>query len=123
MFENGFEYLLSIGAADDVFTAAFRMGHHTHHVAFPVGDPGNGPQRSVRVGLRDDLPVFIAVPEQNLIGKICLHIPYWGYFAEFLKTPFGFVFSLVVPGIVIFMMYLVSVWRTLAVQKKQEVVI
>ena len=92
----------------------------THRV---IGIAMNSPIHFATKGDASDKPDPVTVPEQNVIGKICLHIPYWGYFAEFLKTPIGFVFSLVVPGIVIFMMYVVSVWRTFTVQKKQEVVI
>ena len=61
-----------------------------------------------------DKPDPFTVPAQNLIGKICFHAPYWGYFTEFLKTPFGFIFAVVIPGIVFITMYVGSVWRALA---------
>ncbi|MFC1934358.1 signal peptidase I [Chloroflexota bacterium] len=59
-------------------------------------------------------PDPFTVPAQNLVGKVCFHAPYWGYFTEFLKTPFGFLFAIVIPGIIIITMYVGSVWRALA---------
>ncbi|MFC2059966.1 signal peptidase I [Chloroflexota bacterium] len=59
-------------------------------------------------------PDPFTVPAQNLVGKVCFTAPYWGYFTEFLKTPFGFLFAIVVPGIVFIIMYIVSIWRALA---------
>ena len=61
-----------------------------------------------------DKPDPFTVPARNLVGKICFHIPYLGYFTEFLKTPFGFLFAIVIPGIIIIAMYVGSVWRALA---------
>jgi signal peptidase len=31
----------------------------------------------------------LAVPAQDIIGKVCFHIPFLGYVATFVKTPFG----------------------------------
>ena len=89
----------------------------THRV---IGIATNSPIHFATKGDANDKPDPFMVPEQNLIGKICLHIPYLGHFTEFLKTPFGFVFSIVVPGIIIFVMYVISVWRTFAVQKNRK---
>jgi len=92
----------------------------THRV---TGVTVNSPVHFATRGDASDKPDPFMVPEQNLIGKICLHIPYWGHFAEFLKTPTGFVLSVVVPGIVVLAMYAVNIWRTLTLQKKQGVAI
>jgi len=54
------------------------------------------------------------VPARNVLGKICLHIPYLGYATEFLKTPLGFVFALVLPGLLIIAIYVKSIWQVLA---------
>ena len=67
-----------------------------------------------------DRPDPFTVPAQNLIGKICFHAPYWGYFTEFLKTPFGFLFGVVIPGIVIITMYVGSLLRALGERSKEE---
>lgn len=60
----------------------------------------------------NELDLF-TVPARNLVGKICLHIPSIGYFTEFLKTPVGFVFGLVIPGLIIITLYVNSLWRAL----------
>ena len=65
-----------------------------------------------------DKPDPFTVPAQNLVGKICFHASSWGYFTEFLKTPFGFLFAIVIPGIIIIAMYVGSVWRALANSSK-----
>jgi len=67
-----------------------------------------------------DKPDPFTVPAQNLVGKICFHVSYWGYFTEFLKTPFGFLFAVVIPGIAIITIYVGSVWRALGGRSKQE---
>ncbi|MFC1920495.1 signal peptidase I [Chloroflexota bacterium] len=64
-------------------------------------------------------PDPFTVPASNLVGKICLHIPYGGYFTEFLKSSAGFIFSIVLPGIILFISYVICVWRTLAGRNKQ----
>ena len=92
----------------------------THRV---IGVAMNSPIHFATKGDANDKPDPFTVPEQNLVGKVCLHIPSLGYFTQFLKTPTGFILSIVVPGIVVFIMYLVNVWRTFAVQKKQGVAI
>jgi hypothetical protein len=51
-----------------------------------------------------------------------VHIPYGGNFTEFLKTPAGFVSSIIVPGILIFILYVISVWRAIIERKNQGAV-
>jgi len=60
------------------------------------------------------------VSAENLVGEICLHIPYCGYFTEFLKTTVGFFFSIVIPSILVLVMYIVSIWRFITENKKQR---
>lgn len=70
-------------------------------------------------GDANDMPDPFTVPAQNLVGKVCFHAPYWGYFTEFLKTPFGFIFAVVIPGIVIITSYILSLLRALANTSKK----
>jgi len=60
------------------------------------------------------------VPAQNMIGKVSFHTPYWGYFTEFLKTPFGFLFSVVIPGVVIITSYFLAVLREFGTRKETQ---
>ena len=67
-----------------------------------------------------DKPDPFTVPAQNLVGKICFHAPYWGYFTEFLKTPIGFLFAVVIPGVIIITSYILSLLQALGERSKQE---
>ena len=58
------------------------------------------------------------VPAQNLIGKVSFHAPYWGYFTEFLKTPIGFLFAVVIPGVVIITIYILAIVRAFGERAK-----
>jgi signal peptidase len=61
------------------------------------------------------------VPGQNLVGKVILHIPSAGYFIEFVKKPVGFISLIIVPSVIIFAMYVFSVWRVVSDNSKQKV--
>jgi len=64
-------------------------------------------------------PDPFTVPARNLVGKVSFHMSYWGYFAEFLKTPLGFLFAVVIPGSIIIAVYIITIWRAVARNKKQ----
>jgi signal peptidase len=68
------------------------------------------------------MPDPFSVPAENLVGKICFHIPYGGNFTEFLKTPAGFISSVIVPGILVFILYVIGVWRAVIERKNQGAV-
>ena len=71
-------------------------------------------------GDANDNPDPFTVPARNLVGKIYLHVPYWGYFTEFSKTPFGFLFAVVIPGIIIIVAYITTLWRVLSQVRKEK---
>jgi len=66
-------------------------------------------------------PDPVTVPAQNVAGKICFHLPFMGYVTEFLKTPWGFVLSLIIPAVIIIAMYIWSIWQTLGKRKTASV--
>ena len=66
----------------------------------------------------DDPDPFI-VPAQNVVGKIYLHVPFLGYGTQFLKTPFGFLLALLIPGLIIIMMDVKNI-RRLLVEGREE---
>lgn len=41
------------------------------------------------------------IPSENALGKVWLYVPLFGHFVGFVKTPFGFVLCLAVPGALI----------------------
>ena len=58
-------------------------------------------------------PDSFTVPARNLVGRVCFHAPYWGYATEFLKTPLGFLFAVVIPGSILITMYIISMWQAI----------
>jgi signal peptidase len=66
-------------------------------------------------------PDPFTVPARNLVGKISFHAPYWGYVTEFLKTPLGFLFAVVIPGSILLALYIINVYRALTMKSKQVV--
>ena len=51
------------------------------------------------------------VPAENVVGKVCLHVPYLGYVTQFVKTPLGFLLTLCLPGLIIMVMEIRNIWR------------
>jgi len=60
----------------------------------------------------EDADPFI-VPAQNVVGKVCFHIPYLGYVAQFVKTRLGLLLTLCLPGLIIIVMEMRNIWRVL----------
>jgi signal peptidase len=60
----------------------------------------------------EDADSFV-VPAQNLAGKVCFHIPYLGYAAQFVRSPLGLLLTLCLPGLIIMVMEVVSIWRAI----------
>jgi signal peptidase len=59
------------------------------------------------------------VPARNLIAKVVSHIPVLGFAAIFIKTPLGFIVSIVVPGLVIGYICLSALFSELFKKKKR----
>ena len=95
----------------------------THRV---VGIEQNSPLRFETMGDANARPDSDTVPPQNVAGKVYFHVSSVGFFTEFLKTPLGFVFGMVIPGIVILALYVTSLRQALSAgdikQGKNEVV-
>ena len=72
------------------------------------------------MGDANEDPDPFTVPARNLVGKISLHIPYWGYVTEFLKTPIGFILAVVIPGAILIALYIINILRALTGNSKQS---
>lgn len=56
----------------------------------------------------------LAVPEQNVLGKYAnITIPYLGYIMSFLQSKKGLGLALIIPGVLLIILELFTVWRTL----------
>jgi signal peptidase len=81
----------------------------------------NSPLHFETKGDANDKPDSSLVPSRDLVGKVCLSIPFLGYFTEFIKTPLGYMCSIVVPGIVFIIMYFWSVQKKLVHNRRNQV--
>ena len=64
----------------------------------------------------EDTDPFI-VPSENVVGKVCFHIPYLGYVTQFVKTPLGLLLTLCLPGLIIIGMEIRNIWRVLTEER------
>ncbi len=89
----------------------------THRV---IGIENNSPLRFTTKGDANNGSDSFVVSARNLLGKVCLHIPYLGHVTEFLKTPWGFVVALVIPSLAIVAIYVGAIWRLLSRGERRE---
>ncbi len=83
----------------------------THRV---IGIEQNSPLRFETMGDANIRSDSNTVLQQNVVGKVYFHVSSLGFLTEFLKTPLGFVFGMVIPGIVLITLYVASMWRALS---------
>ncbi len=60
------------------------------------------------------------VPAENVTGKVCFHIPYFGYAAQFIKTPLGILLTLCLPGLVIIALETRNIWRVIIEERVER---
>src|SRR5579863_650196 len=58
---------LTIDIAQGFGTGAFRMGHHSKHIAFLITDAGDIPERSIRIRGRNDMAALVGVAIDHLV--------------------------------------------------------
>jgi signal peptidase len=90
----------------------------TTHRVIAVAD-GSSPGFRTKGDANEDADPFI-VPAQNVVGKVCLHIPYFGYATQFIKTPMGFLLTLCLPGLIIIIMEMVNIWHVLSEEEREK---
>ncbi|ALC90199.1 hypothetical protein AM500_10695 [Bacillus sp. FJAT-18017] len=57
----------------------------------------------------------LTVPQQNLLGKYSnITVPYLGYIMSFLQSKKGLGISLIIPGGLLIILEMFTIWRTLA---------
>lgn len=64
----------------------------------------------------DDTPVY----ESNIIGKYCGKIPSFGYFANFLKEPLGYVLCILLPCVMLVVMQMINIGGAISQKRKIE---
>jgi signal peptidase len=89
----------------------------THRV---VGIGHNSPVHFETKGDASQKPDPFTVPARNLVGKIVFHLPYLGYATEFLKTPPGFLFAVVIPGSIIIAICAINMIQALTRRSRER---
>lgn len=98
----------SIELGDIITYRSPRNGKLTTHRV--VGIVENNPLRFQTKGdANEDLDPYL-VPSTNIEGKVAFNIPLMGYAADFVKTPLGFVLILGIPGLLIIVVEMRSMW-------------
>lgn len=87
-----------------------------------IGIEKNSPLYFQTKGDANDNPDPFMVPARNLVGRISFKANYMGYIAEFLKTTWGFLLGLVIPGLILITMYITSVRRILRKNREEKLV-
>jgi len=90
----------------------------THRV---VGIGHNSPIHFETKGDANAEPDPFTLPACNLVGKVNFHLPYWGYATEFLKTPLGFLFAVVIPGSITIAIFAINMIRAITRHSRERV--
>jgi len=61
-----------------------------------------------------------AVPAGNVVGRVCLKIPYFGYVSQLIKNPVGFMLTFCIPGIMLILMEIRKIGRELDNKKNAK---
>ena len=90
----------------------------TSHRVIAV-EQGSSLHFSTKGDANEDADPF-TLPPENVVGKVCFHIPYLGYVAQFVKTPLGFLLTLCLPGLIIIVMELRNIWRAVTQEEIEK---
>ncbi len=86
-------------------------GKMTSHRVIAVED-GSSFNFRTKGDANENVDPFV-VPAQSVVGKVCFHIPYFGYVAHFIKTPLGLLLTLCLPGLAIMVLEMMNIWRAI----------
>ena len=84
----------------DVITYRQNSGLIITHRIIQLSSDDNGLMFKTK-GDANNVEDFGFVHERQLVGKVAFKIPYGGYVARFVRTPYGFVIFILVPVIIL----------------------
>ncbi len=87
----------------------------TSHRVIAVED-GSSLHFQTKGDANEDADPFI-LPAENVVGRVCFHLPYFGYVTHFAKTPLGLLLTLCLPGLAIILMEMRNIWLVLTEEK------
>ena len=93
-------------------------GQLTSHRVIAVDD-GSAFHFQTKGDANENADPFI-VPAENVEGKVCFHLPYFGYAAQFIKTPLGILLTLCLPGLVIIALETRNIWRVIIEERVER---
>lgn len=117
----------SVVIAKSIDTATLEVGDvivfsktEKHQIVHRIS--GIGPQGFRTKGdANEDTDPFI-VPPEAVSGKVMYDIPYLGYLADSLKSTWGFVLLLVIPGLAVISKEIHNIWKTTKEMSSSNVV-
>jgi signal peptidase len=87
----------------------------TSHRVIAAGD-GSSFHFQTKGDANEDADPFV-VPAENVVGKVCFHIPYFGHATQFVKTPLGLLLTLCLPGLVVVVLQMRNIWLVLTEER------
>jgi signal peptidase len=98
-----------------IFRSTMAENDISHRV---IGITRNSPLEFYTKGDANAVPDPERVPARNVVARVVFHAPLIGFAAMFMKTPVGFLASVVVPGITIAYIFLTMLRSELSGKKK-----
>jgi len=103
----------------DILTFYSPLGEQlTSHRVIAV-EQGSPLHFSTKGDANEDADSF-TLPPENVVGKVCFHLPLFGYVTQFVKTPLGFLLTLCLPGLIIIVMELRNIWQAMTVDEVEK---
>jgi signal peptidase len=84
-----------------------------------AAEHGSGWHFQTKGDANDDADPFV-VPAESVVGKVCFHLPYFGYVNQFVKTRLGLLLTICIPGLVIIVMEIRNIRRVLNEEKMEK---
>lgn len=81
---------------------------------------GGGGRSFVTMGDANNAPDARPVPEENVIGRMELSVPYAGYLLDFAKSKKGLLFLIVIPGAIFIVSELFHLYRLVQQAEEEE---
>ena len=98
--------------AGDIITFYSPLNERLMRHRVVAAEHGSGWHFQTKGDANEDADPFV-VPAENVVGKVCLHLPYFGYVTQFVKTPLGLLLTICIPGLVVIVMEIRNIWHVL----------
>jgi signal peptidase len=101
----------AIGVGDIVtFYSPLNMELTSHRV-IAAGDSPSSPFLT-KGDANEDADPFVLTAD-SVVGTVCFHVPYFGYVTRFIRTTWGLLLTLCLPGLIIIVLEIRKIWMVL----------